>query len=104
MQQYACQDEEEWRQLVDVANMTCNRLMNKSGYSPIQRVLGYSPRIPGGALSGGANDLATMSLRAGDLQVQRAAEMRLAAAKAFHEADCSQALKKCSSCWTSPTH
>ena len=93
MQQYACQDEEEWRQLVDVANMTCNRLMNKSGYSPIQRVLGYSARIPGGALSGGANDLATMSLRAGDLQVQRAAEMRLAAARAFHEADCSQALK-----------
>eukprot|EP00435_Cladocopium_sp_Y103_P049590 s3051_g15.t1 len=93
LQQYACQDEEEWRQLVDVANMTCNRLMNKSGYSPIQRVLGYSPRIPGGALSGGANDLATMSLRAGDLQVQRAAQMRLAAAKAFHEADCSQALK-----------
>jgi len=93
MQQYACQDEEEWRQLVDVANMTCNRLMNKSGYSPIQRVLRYSPRIPGGALSGGANDLATMSLRAGDLQVQRAAEMRLAAAKAFHDADCSQALK-----------
>ena len=93
MQQYACQDEEEWRQLVDVANMTCNRLMNKSGYSPIQRVLGYSPRIPGGALSGGANDLATMSLRAGDLQVQKAAEMRLAAARAFHEADCSQALK-----------
>jgi hypothetical protein len=67
--------------------------MNKSGYSPIQRVLGYSARIPGGALSGGANDLATMSLRAGDLQVQRAAEMRLAAARAFHEADCSQALK-----------
>jgi hypothetical protein len=93
MQQYACQDEEEWRQLVDVANMTCNRLMNKSGYSPIQRVLGYSPRIPGGALSGGANDLATMSLQAGDLQVQRAAQMRLAAAKAFHEADCNQALK-----------
>lgn len=61
LQQQACQDEKEWRQVGDVANMTRNR-MNKSGYSPIESVLGYSPRVPGGALSGGANDLATMKL------------------------------------------
>ena len=34
-----------------------------------------------------------MSRRGGDLQVQRAEELRLAASKAFHEADASQALK-----------
>lgn len=72
--------------------MTCNRLLNKSGYSPIQRVLGYSPRIPGGMLTGGGGgDLISHS--GGDVQIQQAQQMRLAAAKAFHEADCSQALK-----------
>ena len=72
--------------------MTCNRLLNKSGYSPIQRVLGYSPRIPGGMLTGRGQDLATLSHAGGDVQIQQAQQMRLAAAKAFHEADCSQAL------------
>ena len=90
---YECNDHEEWLQLVVIANMTCNRLLNKPGYSPIQRVLGYSPRIPGGLVSGGGQDLATMSHSGGDVQIQRAQQMRLAAAKAFHEADCSQALK-----------
>ena len=90
---YECTTHEEWLQLVDTANMTCNRLLNKSGYSPIQRVLGYSPRIPGGMLSGGGGDMATLSHSGGDVQIQQAQQMRLAAAKAFHEADCSQALK-----------
>ena len=90
---YECADHEEWLQLVDTSNMTCNRLLNKSGYSPIQRVLGYSPRIPGGMMTGGGQDLATLSHSGGDVQIQRAQQMRLAAAKAFHEADCSQALK-----------
>ena len=89
---HECGDHDEWLQLVDVTNMTCNRLLNKSGYSPIQRVR-YSPRIPGGMLSGGSQDLATLSHAGGDVQIQRAQQMRLAAAKAFHEADCSQALK-----------
>eukprot|EP00435_Cladocopium_sp_Y103_P033679 s671_g8.t1 len=93
MMQIGCSNHEEWTNVVDIVNMTCNRLMNKSGYSPIQRVLGYSPRVPGGLLTGGANDLATMSRCGGDLQMQRAQEIRLAAAKAFHEADSEQALK-----------
>ena len=79
---------------MDITNMVCNRLINKSGYSPIQRVLGYSPRVPGGLLTGGFNDLPTASrLHGGDQQVQVAQAMRLAAARAFHEADASQALR-----------
>ena len=93
MMQVGCSNYEEWQETVDIVNMTCNRLMNKSGYSPIQRVIGYTPRIPGGLMTGGGNDLATMSRVGGDLQVQRAAEIRLAASKAFHEADAEQALK-----------
>eukprot|EP00435_Cladocopium_sp_Y103_P073784 s36_g45.t1 len=93
MMQVACNTHEEWLNVVDIVNMTCNRLMNKSGFSPIQRVLGYTPKVPGGLMTGGSNDLATISLRGGDLQVQRAEEIRLAAAKAFHEADANQSLK-----------
>lgn len=58
---YTCNTHDEWMSLVDVTTMVCNRLMNKSGYSPIQRVLGYTPRIPGGLHSGGDRDLASMS-------------------------------------------
>ena len=34
MMQVACSTHEEWLNVVDVVNMTCNRLMNKSGFSP----------------------------------------------------------------------
>ena len=93
MAQHVCQTDDEWRELLDITNMTCNRLINKSGYSPIQRVLGYNPKVPGGIMTGGYNDWATTSRQGGDLQIQRAQSMRLAAAQAFHEADCSQAIR-----------
>ena len=94
MMDYACQSEVEWQNLVDITTMVCNRLINKSGYSPIQRVLGYTPRVPGGLQTGGYNDWSTVErLRAGDLQVQAAEQMRLSATKAFYEADCSQAVR-----------
>jgi hypothetical protein len=56
MMQYACQNESEWMELIDITMMTCNRLANKSGFSPTQRVLGYTPRVPGGLMTGGGND------------------------------------------------
>ena len=91
---HAVQNEEDWMQLVDITTMTVNRLTNKSGFSPIQRVLGYTPRIPGGLLTGGFNDLSTASrYHLGDMSMQKSIQMRLAAEKAFHEADCSQALR-----------
>lgn len=90
---YACSSSDEWHELLDITNMTLNRLSNKSGYSPIQRVLGYTPRIPGSTFGGGFNDHATVSrYRLGDAQVQRSNRMRLAASRAYHEADCDQAL------------
>ena len=94
MAQHTCTSKEEWLELVDITTMVCNRLMNKSGFSPVQRVLGYTPRVPGSQFQGGANDIATQSrYRMGDLQVQRSFRMRLAASRAFHEADCEQALR-----------
>ena len=92
MKDYACQNEDEWKDLVDVTAMTMNRLLN-AGYSPIQRVLGYTPRVPGGVRMENQADRRLQTwAQHGDLQMQKAQTMRLAAAKAFHEADCKQAI------------
>ena len=92
MMDYGCQSRGEWLELVDIACMTRNRLLLRAGYSPIQR--GYSPRLPGGLLSGGENDhMAADLIRIGDRDAVRAMKMRKAAAVAFHEADCDQALR-----------
>ena len=40
MDNYAVQSDLEWRDLVDIVNMTVNRLTNKSGFSPCN----FSPR------------------------------------------------------------
>ena len=94
MQDYDCQTDAEWRDLVDVTCMTRNRLLLRGGYSPIQRVLGYSPRLPGGLLSGGENDhMAADLVKIGDASAERSMRMRKAAAFAFHAADCDQALR-----------
>ena len=90
---HTCSGWDEWRELLDITVMTKNRLYNQSGYSPQQRVLGYNSRIPGGWMTGGNSDLSTQSrFRMGDVQVQRAMEMRKAASIAFHETDCKHAL------------
>lgn len=94
MGNYATQSEAERRDHVDIVNMTVNRLTNKSGYSPCQRLLGYTPKMPGGLqfLTNEEQSERQWANR-GDLQMQRAQTMRLAAAKAFHEIECQQAMK-----------
>ena len=94
METYSCDSWDEWRQLVDITCFAKKRLLMRSGYSPIQRVIGYSPRLPGGLLSDGEQDLSTASLAGiGDIGVTKQMEMRKAAATAFHETDCEQAIK-----------
>eukprot|EP00438_Fugacium_kawagutii_P017712 Skav207315 [mRNA] locus=scaffold2296:325139:333057:+ [translate_table: standard] len=85
---------EEWHDAVAVVNATINRLTNKSGFSPAQRMLGYNPRLPGSLLSGGYDDYGVLSkLSNGDLQIQRSMKLRKEAAIAYHRADCEQALR-----------
>ena len=85
---------EEWHEAVSVVNATVNRLTNKSGFSPCQRMLGFNPRLPGSLLSGGHDDYGVLSkLDNGDLQMQRSMNLRREAAKAYHDADCNQALR-----------
>lgn len=76
---------EEWREAVCVVNATINRLTNKSGYSPMQRMVGRNPRLPGSLLSKGVDDYGSSSrYRVGDRQVQRAMNLRREAAIAYH--------------------
>ena len=58
METYDCQDEEERRELVDVVNYQKNRVLMKNGYSPLQRVIGYAPKLLGGLLSEDASNRA----------------------------------------------
>ena len=94
MQDFACSNEPEWRELVDTTCLMRNRLMMRSGYSPIQRVIGYSPRLPAGLHSDGEQDyMAADLIHIGDRDARRAMEMRKAAAIAFHQTDCQRALR-----------
>ena len=90
---YKCQSRREWEQLVDEVVMTKNRLLQHNGFSPMQRVFGFS--TPGGLLSGDDGNRALPSrIRLGDLSVERAMRMRRAAPQAFVEADSDAALRR----------
>ena len=74
--------------------MVRNRLLLRGGYSPIQRVMGFTPRLPEGLLTGGEHDITSADLqRIGDVDAHRAMRMRKAASIAFHESDCDQAVR-----------
>lgn len=94
LMQTGCTSWDEWHDAVDIVCSTVNRLANKSGFSPMQRMLGFNPRLPGSLLSGGEGDHGVGSRYiAGDAQIQRAMEIKKQAAIAYHEADCNQALR-----------
>ncbi|CAE7602014.1 GIP [Symbiodinium sp. CCMP2456] len=94
MADYCFSNLAEWHELVDTAAMMKNRLASRGGFSPVQRVIGYLPRLPGGLLSEGQDDAETSKPnRLGDGGLARSMAMRKAAAKAFFEVDCDQALR-----------
>ena len=105
MDGYGCSSDAEWRDLVDVVGMQKNRLLMCNGYSPIQRVIGYSPRLPGGLLSGDAdNRIQPDRVRRGDVQAEQAMKMRQAAAVAFHSTECTEALRRAITSGPRPFH
>ena len=72
-----------------------NRLMLKNGFAPVQRVLGYMPRLPGGLLTGDeGNEAFPSQVVLGERGTLRSMQIRKAAAKAFMEADCEDALRR----------
>lgn len=95
MDTFNCESMEEWRELVDITTMTKNRMMYHNGYSPIQRVIGFAPKIPGGLLNGDDRPRGLPNNEGPtELSVARSMRMRKAAATAFVEADASAALRR----------
>ena len=69
--------------------------MRRNGFSPIQRVIGFTPKIPGGLLSGDAGNRSFPDkVKLGDEGVVRAMKMRKAASIAFHQTECEDALRR----------
>ena len=94
LHEVTCEDWETWSEVVMTVNATINRLSNRSGFSPCQRVFGFNPRLPGGLMTGGGNDHSTISrYQMGDAAVQNSMRIRQAAAQAFHKSDCQQSLR-----------
>ena len=94
IEQMQCRDWNEWFRTIDTVCHMKNRLTSRGGYSPAQRVFGYQQRLPGGMMSDGIADLSVVSrAQAGDIGVEKAMFIRKEAAKAFHETDCSQAVR-----------
>ena len=80
----SCTTEEEWKACVDTTTMMRNRLLLRGGYSPIQRVMGFTPRLPGELMIGREPHLRGRAPNsAGDMSVMRSMEIRRAAAHAF---------------------
>ena len=91
----SCTTEEEWKACVDTTTMMRNRLLLRGGYSPIQRVMGFTPRLPGELMIGREPHLRGRTPNsAGDMSVMRSMEIRRAAAHAFFESDCQQSLQQ----------
>ena len=94
MNEVSCDTHKTWQALVDNIIMMKNRLANRGGFSPIQRVFGYYPRLPGGLMSSDLEDHeAQRPDHLGDRTIEASMAMRKAAAKAFFETDCDQALR-----------
>eukprot|EP00435_Cladocopium_sp_Y103_P035126 s1424_g9.t1 len=105
LEQYDCKDFADWRELVDTVNYQKNRLLMRNGYSPIQRVIGFTPKLPGGIMSGDASNRAFPDkVRLGDEGVAKSMAMRKAASIAFHQTECDEALRRALASGPRPIH
>ena len=68
--------------LVDTTIMVKNRLANRGGYSPVQRVFGFQPRLPGTFFTSDTNDYEVTKMdKSGDKAVMEAMDMRKASSR-----------------------
>ena len=84
-------------ELVTQCVVAKNKLTNKSGFSPFQRVFGLQPNTIGALISDGdrSPDIAVLSkIEGGDAAMIKSVNMRVAAAKAFAEMDASERLRR----------
>ena len=85
-------------EVVEMIHMTAlmkNRLSHRGGYSPIHRVFGITPCLPGEIMRGGDGHYAhTAAIQAGDVSLQKQESMRLAAGRAFFSHSCTEAIRR----------
>ena len=66
------ESQDEMHELIHVTGLMKNRLSHRGGYSPIHRVFGITPCLPGETLRGDeGNHAHTAALQAGDIALQK---------------------------------
>ena len=89
------ESQDEMHELIHVTGLMKNRLSHRGGYSPIHRVFGITPCLPGETLRGDeGNHAHTAALQAGDIALQKQEHMRLAAGRAFFSQSCTDAIRR----------
>ena len=83
----------EWIALGELCCSVRNRYQNRSGYSPLQRVFGFSPRLPASLLSDDAIDPAYLTDDPLD-DFKRSEELRVAATRAWARLDSRDRLRR----------
>ena len=81
------ENHEEIEEIFEQVNVAKNSMINKSGYSPIQRVYGKQPRIPGMIYGGDGGAVINSGFLAGDPSYVKSVQIRHEARKAFCEVD-----------------
>ena len=86
---------EDIHELIQVTSLMKNRLSHRGGYSPIHRVFGVTPCLPGEVMRGDdGNHMHTANLQLGDVALQKQEHMRLAAGRAFFSVSCTEAIRR----------
>ena len=81
------ENREEIEEIIEQVNVAKNSMINRSGYSPIQRVYGKQPRIPGMIYGGDGGAVINSGFLAGDPSFVKSVQIRHEARKAFCEVD-----------------
>ena len=84
---FAPQSHEDYEEIMDQVTLAKNTMLNRSGFSPYQRVYGKQPRIPGMVYDNGPNVVVNSGYLAGDPSYVKAVQIRHEARKAFCDAD-----------------
>ena len=84
---FAPQTHDDFEEIMDQVTLAKNAMLNRSGFSPYQRVYGKQPRIPGMIYDSGPNVVVNSGYLAGDPSYVKAVQIRHEARKAFCEAD-----------------
>lgn len=94
MKGFSPQTHDDFEEIMDQVTLAKNTMLNRSGFSPYQRVYGKQPRIPGMIYDHGPNVVVNSGYLAGDPSYVKSVQIRHEARKAFCEADHEDRVRK----------